>query len=103
MDRSNSTKRFIHCLNNDTDVGRYSPHGPSTWPNFVAPQLFLATEEARQLNEDLSKPTHTVTPRRMSKPLSPKNQCSLVRDVPKLLDDGGDIPKSQGRSCRFDS
>ena len=27
----------------------------------------------------------------------------LVRDDPKLLDDGGEIPKSQGRGWRFDS
>ena len=26
-----------------------------------------------------------------------------VRDVPKLLDDGGEIPKSQGRGWQFNS
>ena len=26
----------------------------------------------------------------------------LVRDDPKLLDDGGEIPKSQGRGWRYD-
>ena len=26
----------------------------------------------------------------------------MVRDDPKLLDDGGEIPKSQGRDWRFD-
>jgi hypothetical protein len=27
----------------------------------------------------------------------------MVRDNPKLPDDGGEIPKSQGRGWRFDS
>jgi len=27
----------------------------------------------------------------------------LVQDDPKLLDDGGEIPKSQGRGWKFDS
>ena len=31
------------------------------------------------------------------------NHSKFVLDNPKLLDDGGDIPKSQGRGWRFDS
>ena len=31
------------------------------------------------------------------------NKRNLIRDNPKLLDDGGEIPKSQGRDWRYES